>query len=191
MYMACTKCDKQKSVQLRVASESPYPFMASDIQVVDHGEARPFEEADWPVDKHVLLVVIPEAFTPVCETELGALNQWCDAFHELGCELIAVCTDPPAALIDWYASEPALAEPRYKVFSSYLLPSRLGIVSNGRAKRASVFVTQDGEIVKQEHFSKVGRSFAELHRMLYGYTTNSYCAEGWQSPEDGFLEEPA
>lgn len=164
-----------------------WPFNANDITVVTDGEVRKFQESDWDNDKHKLLVFIPEAFTPVCQTELGAINQWYDEFQKLNTELIVVCTDPAGMLLDWVREEPSLKDPKYKIFSSYLLPTRIGVSSNGRAKRASVFVTNENEIVIQEHFFKVGRSFAELHRMMYGFSTDSYCAEGWQSPSDGFL----
>jgi hypothetical protein len=52
-------------------------------------------------------------------------------------------------------------------------------------------MTTDGQVVKQEHFTNVGRSFAELHRTMYAHSTGNYCGEGWTSPEDGFLETPA
>lgn len=187
--MPCTSC--QESAEAKRAAkqqDAALPMMANDIQVVDHNQVRPFEQSDWPADKHKLIIFYPETFTPVCASELGALNQWIPAFAELGCEVIAACTDPVQAIADWYIQEPLLAALKCLTFSSYLLPNRLGLVDHGRAKRASVFVMTDGEIVKQEHFGKVGRSFEELHRQMYGYTTDSYCAEGWQSPADGFLQ---
>lgn len=168
-------------------NQNIYPFSSNDITVVVDNSIRKFEANDWSNDNHKLLIFIPQAFTPVCQTELGAMNDWYDEFAKLGCELIAVCTDPAGMLLDWQRAELALNNPKYKTFSSYLLPNRLGLLDTGRSKRASVFITKDGEVVKQEHFNKVGRSFAELHRMLYGYTTDSYCSEGWISPGDGFL----
>lgn len=188
--MACSSCTKnRKSVNEGIVTSylKPHPLRATDIAVIDSGEIRKFEPSDWSNSNHKLLIIIPEAFTPVCQTELGSLNKWVEKFQDLGCEIIAVSSDPVLRLKEWFESEQALANPSYKIFSSYLLPSRLGLMENGRPKRSSVFIMSDGEVVKQEHFSKVGRSFAELHRMLYGYTTDSYCAEGWQSPEDGFL----
>lgn len=193
--MGCASCAQNKGdhgPQVRVVTnnQQPYPLMANDIKVVENNEiARLNRDESWNRDKHILLIFIPETFTPVCETELGAINKWYDAFQELDCEIIAAGTDQAGSFVDWYSQEPLLANPRFRTFSSYLLPSRLGIIENGRVKRASVFITKDGEVVKQEHFNKVGRSFAELHRMMYGYTTDSYCAEGWKSPEDGFLEK--
>jgi alkyl hydroperoxide reductase subunit AhpC len=162
---------------------------ANDLQVVDENAIREPQGSDWPPNKHKLLLFYPQTFTPVCQSELGALNKWLPAFAELGCQVIAACTDSAEAIKDWYEHEPQLNDLECLTFSSYLLPARLGLVQDGRAKRSSIFVMSNGEIVKQEHFSKVGRSLAELHRMLYGFTTGSYCASSWQSPADGFLQD--
>lgn len=179
------KADSMKAIANGMTTaSSPQPFMAADIQVVDRGEVRKFQASDWDNDKHKLLVQIPEAFTPVCETELGAMSKWYPEFQKLNCELIAVCTDPAPMLLDWQNSEPLLKDPLYKTFSSYMLPSRLGLLDNGRGKRASIFITAEGEVVKMEHFNKVGRSFKELHRMLYAYTQDTFCGEGWEDPTD-------
>jgi peroxiredoxin (alkyl hydroperoxide reductase subunit C) len=158
-----------------------------DIQVIENGHTRPLNAKDWSPATHKLLIFIPEAFTPVCKSELGAMNEWYDRFQELGCELIAAGVDAPARMLDWFDTEELIANPRYRTFSTYQLPLALNILENGRSKRAGVFIAKDGEIVKQEYPSKVGRSFAELHRMVWAYTTGSYCAEGWESPADRLL----
>lgn len=193
--MACASCEKRSQARpLTLAPAVPEPAAAlgllnvNDILVVDHNEVRQVDAADWPAGKHKLIIFFPETFTPVCQSELGAINKWVDEFAKLNCVLVAACTDQAEAIKDWYEQEPLLSDLNCLTFSSYLLPARLSLVESGRAKRSSVFVMADGTIVRQEHFHKVGRSFAELHRMLYGYTTDSYCAEGWQSPEDGFLQ---
>jgi len=185
--MACASCGKQETPM----EQRSNPYNAGDIYVVQQdNEIRRLTEGDWSQDRHKLLIFIPEAFTPVCETELGALNKWIPEFNKLNTDVIAVCTDTAPKLQDWFASEPQLQKRDYNVFSSYKLPLNLNLIENGRAKRSSVFIMNTGEVVKQEHFHKVGRSLAELHRMLYGFSTDSYCAEGWQSPEDGFLTPP-
>lgn len=192
--MACTRCSENRQAKLQREKHLKHNALVVDaeIRVIVNGAIAPFsQETHWSTDTHKLLIFIPEAFTPVCSTELGAMGRWQTEFEKLGCELILICTDPAERLLDWICSEPQLADASYKLFSSVVVPERLGLLKDGRSKRASVFVMTDGEVVKQEHFDKVGRSFAELHRMLYGYTTGSYCAEGWKGPEDGFLEAPA
>lgn len=188
--MPCASCGRSKANSQGVtvlSSTEKYPFRANDIQVVENDEIHRFTPADWPESMDKLLIFVPAAFTPVCEDEAGHMRKWYEEFKKLGCEMILCLTDPATMIKDWFNSEELLKNPPYKAFSSYLLASRLGLTNNGRAKRASVFVTKDGEIVKQEHFNDVGRSFNELHRMYWAYTTGDYCGAGWKSPADGFL----
>jgi alkyl hydroperoxide reductase subunit AhpC len=189
--MACASCGKNKKsggYQEYRLLENP-PFGATDLQVYDAstGEARRFENEDWPEDKHKLVLFFPATFTPVCETEMGNLNDWVEEFEKLGVVVYGATSDPVHAVKDWYENEEALQGSKYKVLSTYILPLRLNLLSEGRAKRASVFITKDGEVITQEHFMKVGRSLKELHRTFYGYVQDSYCAEGWEDPSDGFL----
>lgn len=189
--MACASCGRNKRGHGYIEPKSldlP-PFGATDIMVYDPQtkETRRWVEADFPSNRHKLLLFFPETFTPVCETEMGNLNDWIEKFDELGVDVYAATTDPIAAVKDWYENEEALADSKYKILSTYILPTRLGITYGSRAKRASVIFTAEGDVVVQEHFMKVGRSIKELHRMMYGYTQDSYCAEGWEDPSDGFL----
>lgn len=187
--MACASCArrKRKGGYTNPEMMDQPPMGATDIMVLDNGNVRKINSKDWPEDRHKLILFFPETFTPVCTTEMGAINDWIEKFNELGVDVYGATADPIHAVKDWYEEEEALANPKYKVLSSYILPTRLNIMNNGRAKRASVFVTTEGEVVVQEHFMKVGRSLKELHRTFYGYTTDSYCAEGWEDPSDGFL----
>jgi alkyl hydroperoxide reductase subunit AhpC len=187
--MACATCGASRKGNGYIepsALEFP-PYKASDIFVLDNKQVRKLSKEDWSKDRHKLLLFFPEVFTPVCSSEMGALKEWIEPFNELGVDVFAATADPIHAVKDWYEQEEAIRDPNYKIISSYLLTTRLGVLLNGRAKRASVFITSDGDVVVQEHFLKVGRSLAELHRMMYGYTQDSYCAEGWTSPADGFL----
>ena len=65
--MACTVCDKRREAQQKTrqaAPKYPRPFRTADIQVVDQGEVRPYQDSDWGKDKTKLLVLIPQAYTP-------------------------------------------------------------------------------------------------------------------------------
>lgn len=190
--MACASCGRNKrgNGYIQPKSFSIPPFDAVDIQVYEpeSGTVRKWDESDFPQDRHRLFLFFPEVFTPVCQTEMGNLNDWVAEFDKLGVDVFGVTTDPVHAIKDWYEQEEALQGSKYKVLSTYILPTRLGVTNGGRAKRASVFMTTDGDVVIQEHFLKVGRSLKELHRMMYGYVQDSYCAEGWEDPSDGFLE---
>lgn len=185
----CASCERRKKkqgYQEPKAFSSP-PMGATDIQVYD-GSVRRFEDSDWNNDRHKLILFFPEIFTPVCYTEMGALKGWIDKFDKLNVDVFTATTDHISGVQDWYESEELLKDPNYRVLSSYILPTRLGIMDSGRAKRASVFITNQDDVIIQEHFKLVGRSLAELYRTYYAYTTGSFCAEGWQSELDGFLD---
>lgn len=172
-----------------LSSRKDHPYGATDLAVYQNGNIRAFNPAlDFPDDKHKLIIFYPKSFTPVCETELGALEKWRPEFEKLGFHVVAATIDFIPTIKEWFTSDELLRDAKYPVLSSKILPIKLGLLRfDGSLKRSSVFIMRDGETVRIEHFDKVGRSLAELHRMAYGYTTDSYCAEGWKSPEDGFL----
>lgn len=188
--MACRTCSKNKKSDngyMQQAAIDWPPFNTVDLKVYDQGEVRNLSREEWDNDRHKLLLFFPETFTPVCTTEMGNLNDWIPEFDKLGVDVFAATTDPIHAVKDWYENEEAIKNPKYKVLSTYIMPARIGIMNGGRSKRASVFISKDGDMIIQEHFLKVGRNLKELHRTFYGYTTDSYCAEGWEDPSDGFL----
>lgn len=190
--MSCSGCgNKPKAMGYYkpLSLETP-PFNASDIMVLDEQkEIRKLNTDDWKTNRHKLILFFPETHTPVCQSELGALPNWIEAFDEQNTDVFVATTDNINQIKDWYDSEEALSSVNYKSISSYLLPTRLNLLNNGRVKRASVFIFTDGNIVIQEHPMKVGRSLAELHRTIFAYNTDSFCSEGWTNPSDGFLTE--
>lgn len=188
--MGCASCANKNERRMNVVvnSVNKYPFSSNDIQVVDGDEVRKFQASDWPESKHKLLILLPEIFTYTCSDQIKGMKKWYDEFQKLNCELILVMTDSAVGILDWFKEEPMLAERPYKAFSSYLLPNRLGLIDNGRARRSAVFIASDGsEIVKQEAFSKISPSFSELHRILWAFTTGQNCGSDWVNPESGFL----
>jgi alkyl hydroperoxide reductase subunit AhpC len=186
----CVFCSQQKlGGYFEDKSLSYPPYNATDIQVLDNGVIRDFNRSDWSSNRHKLLLFYPEANTPVCASEMGAVNDWIDEFDKLDCDVFSVTADTIEEVQQWYEDEESLKNPRYKALSSMLLPMRLGVYKNNRSMRASVIITKDSDVIVQQHFMKVGRSLEELHRNMYAYTTGSYCAHGWKSPADGFLEK--
>ena len=189
--MACAACSLNKKGEGYITPQAGSfpPLQSNDIYVLDNGETRLFNQGDWPSEMHKLILFFPEVNTPVCSTEMGVLHEWVPKFRELGVEVYAATTDNIGAVKEWYESNDELSSYNYKVMSTFLLPSRLKILNNGRAKRASVFITRENDLIIQEHFLKVGRSIEELYRTYHAYTTGSYCAEGWKSELDGFLDK--
>lgn len=189
--MACAACKRKKKGNGYIEQKSfdVPPFSATDIQIYDSatGELRKWSSSDFVDSRHKLFLFFPETFTPVCQSEMGNLNQWIEEFDKLGVDVYAATTDPGSAVKEWYETEEELRGSKYRVISSYLLAQRLGVTYGSRAKRANVFISTSADVIVQEYPMKVGRSLEELHRMVYAYTTDSYCAEGWKSPKDGFL----
>lgn len=183
--MACVACkSKTKDGYGNLSALQNPPYGAKDIMVYQSGEVKKLSADDWDQKTHKLILFFPETNTPVCETELGALQKWIPEFEKINCEVIAATADPIHLVKDWFENDDSLRGSTYRVISSFILPSRLNLMHNGRAKRASVFITADADVVVQEHFMKVGRSLAELHRTMWAYTQDTYCGEGWQDPSD-------
>jgi len=189
--MACALCEsnKKRGGYINANAQTFPPYKTTDINVYENGLVRRMDESDWNPSRHKLLLFYPETNTPVCASEMGAVNNWIDKFDELDCDVYSITTDPIGMVKQWYEENEDLKDPKYKALSSFMLTSRMGLLYNERAKRASVFITKEGDVVTQEHFLKVGRSLSELHRMMFAYTTGSYCAEGWHDPSDGFLSD--
>lgn len=187
--MVCATCDQKhyESGYFHQQEISYPPFNAGDIWVYDGAERRKLTPSEWNNGKNKVLIFYPEVFTPVCATEMGALKDWVGKFAELNTEIYSFTTDPISAVEDWYNSNDLLEGLNYKAASSFMLPYRLGIMNGSRAKRATVYMMANGDMIIQEHFMKVGRSIKEIHRNIFAYNTGSYCAEGWQGEEDGFI----
>lgn len=187
--MACVTCKKLKQKRevgyFRESALDFPPLNSADVMVYDGTESRALTHEDWSHDRHKLLLFYPETFTPVCESEMGAIEQWLQFFDEQNCDVYSVTADNINLVESFYKE--SFQGANYLALSSLTLPTRLGIMNNGRVKRASVFITTAGEVLVQEHFMLVGRSLKELHRTIYAYNTGSYCGEGWQDPSDGFL----
>jgi alkyl hydroperoxide reductase subunit AhpC len=188
--MGCASCGKNKRTQGYSEPNALLnpPYNANDMYILENSSVRRFSNTDWRENTHKLLLFFPEIFTPVCTTEMGALPKWIEFFKEQQTDVFAVTTDHISGVQEWYHTEPALKDANYPVISSYILTSRLNLVHQGRAKRASVFISKDGEVITHEYPLRVGRSLAELHRMIYAYNTGSFCGEGWKDVSDGFLE---
>jgi alkyl hydroperoxide reductase subunit AhpC len=158
--------------------QSPFPET-----VLDRGAAVPFHKPKhWPVGMSKLVLFFPEAFTPVCESELKQLNEYLEPFREQNVHVVAACTDPIEDVAEWFKVEETLRDAKFTVFCSYDLAHAFGVADPSlRAMRSSVFVMTSGETIVQQHFFKVGRSLSELHRQAYAYN-HDFSDEGWEDP---------
>lgn len=169
--MGCKSCQEPISEAdeygVFTSVKEPYPLKSRDIQVID-SEIRPFQESDWDNENHKLLIIVPAAFTPVCESELAQLDIWVDDFRRLDCDVYAVCQDASPMILDWF-EQSGINHNEYLTFSSYRIPERLGLIRNGRSKRASCFLTKEGEVIIQQHFDNHPRDMESLYNQLKKY----------------------
>jgi alkyl hydroperoxide reductase subunit AhpC len=188
--MGCPACARKKKGDGYTHFEALQhpPFNANDVQIYSQGELRRLGPQDWPDGRHKLLLFVPGLETPMC-SDFDLLGDWVKEFDKLDCDLYLASSDQAHIVKDMADAHPTIGPSGIKVLSSYLLPTRLGIMHNGRSMHASVFITKEADVVTQQHFLKVGRSLSELHRMLFAYTTSSHCAHDWIDPSKNFSSE--
>lgn len=142
--MACASCAKKKanSYQDMKAIETP-PFRATDIIVYDieSSESRKFVASDWNTKVVNILLFIPN-IESLKESNFVAQD---------GIEYTYVTSRPVHQIKD-YLDNNDIGMGASRIFSSYLLVSRAGLMYNGGTKKAVVYVMKDGDTAKQEYF---------------------------------------
>lgn len=180
--MSCASCGRNKR---KTDSYTDFellkipPLNAGDIQIYANNEVHRLAEVDWPESRHKLLLFIPDLNNRDAQ-ELADLSAYLPAFDELSCDVFVASSDQIHLLRDFIENE--LGDSSIKGLSSYILPTRLGILANGRTKRATIFIAKEGDVIRIEHLENVSRSLSELHRMVYAHVHKSFMAEGWIAP---------
>ncbi len=136
--MGCSTCGKNRidAYQNRDTLKFP-PLNASDIMVFD-GSVRRFEDRDWPDGNKLLLCM-----ESVTQEEVDKIHVSVNPNIQT-----VILTSESINLVrgniaDCYG---------INIWSSYLLPSRLGIMKNGRARRSAVIILSGGDISVIEMF---------------------------------------
>lgn len=159
--MGCANCAKKKvnSYQDRKAIESP-PFRATDITIyyVKSGELKKFDKNDWNTNVVNVLLFIPNIESL---TEINFLPQD-------GIEYTYVTSQPIHQIQD-YINNSDTDISAERIFSSYLLVSRLNLLYNGNTKKAVVYVMKDGDTVKQEYFYSSPFDYSTIRNFLDNY----------------------
>lgn len=165
--MACASCAKKKanSYQDMKAIETP-PFRATDITVYDieQNEARKFQPDDWNTKTNNLLLFVPNVETI---KEIG------DTLGTEDVEVTYVTSQPLHQIKDYY--ENGAEKPVFnKIFVSYLLPSRTGLLYNGFTKKAAMFVVKDGDTSIQQLFYNSSFNYEALGQFLSEYLNDNH-----------------
>ncbi|VVB57418.1 Peroxiredoxin [uncultured archaeon] len=130
-----------------------------------------------------LLFFYPKDFTKVCPTELRALALRAGEFEAEGARILAISTDDVRTHQRWLREElpevkfPLLADSTHRISSDY------GVLVEGEdvAQRAAFIIDPLG-VVRYVVVSDmdVGRSVAELLRVLQALKTGALCPADWK-----------
>jgi hypothetical protein len=163
--MACAACAKKKpnSYQDMKAIESP-PFRATDIVVYDieTNESHRFNKEDYDTSKDNILLFVQTVndIKEVGESGFDGTN-------------VTYVTNQPIHQIQDYYNNGGAKPKNGKIFSSYLLPSRTGLIYNGTSRKAIVFVMKDGDFVVQQLFYNSSFNYDSIRVFLEDYANDS------------------
>ena len=164
--MGCTSCAKKKanSYQDFKALENP-PFRATDIFVyeTESNEARKFTQDDWNTNVTNILLFAPSAQSI---NELGTLTP------QDGVEYTYVTNQPVHEIKD-YLENNEVELNLDRIFVSYLLPSRMGLLYNGYAKKAIAYIMKDGDMSVQQLFYSSSFNYNHIKEFLDDYTSGN------------------
>lgn len=140
--MGCTLCGNKKNEYVDNKSVTFPPYNASDIYIADELIIRKMDKLDWENGHHKVLVYYNDLYSSLDNVKL--LESKAADFEKLNVDLF-ICTTQSLVPIE-------SRESKYMFLSSYILASRLGILVNGSPKQCNVYITKDGEVIKQEEF---------------------------------------
>ena len=141
--------------------------------------------------KWLVLFFYPLDFTFVCPTEITAFSDQIDAFKKVGAEVLGVSTDSVFSHRAWQQlarKEGGLGELKFPLAGDTNLQcSRdYGILleDKGIALRGLFIIDPDGVLQYQVvHNLNVGRSVAEVLRVLEGLQCGGLCPANWKPGE--------
>ncbi len=126
------------------------------------------------LEKNVVLLFVPLAFTSVCTAELCDISQGLNGYEKLGARVFGISVDSPFSLKHWAEKEgieiPLLSDFNKEVSAAYGAQYDELIGLKGVAKR-SAFVIDKGGVVRYASVSddaKVLPDFAAIKSCLQG-----------------------
>ena len=160
--MACASCAKKKanSYQDFKALENP-PYRATDIIVysIDTDEHRNFNQADWNVTNTNVLLFVPT---------VESISELEEQPGQEGVEFTYVTNQPLHQIKDYYANG-GQKPVHNRIFVTYLLPSRMGLLYNGFTKKAVAYIMKDGDMSVQQYFYNSSFNYKQIYDFLEDY----------------------
>lgn len=144
---------------------------------------------DTYAGKWLVVFFYPKDFTFVCPTEITAFAQMNAQFAERGAQILAGSTDSEFVHHAWRTHHKDLNALPFPMLADIKreLTSALGILdaNEGVAQRATFIVDPEG-VIRFVYVTdlNVGRSPAEVLRVLDALQTGELCACNWQPGED-------
>ena len=164
--MACASCAKKKpnSYQDFNALNVP-PYRATDIIVYDieNDTSERFTNSDWSDKVTNVLLFVPN---------VEAIREIEEQPGQDGVNFTYVTNQSLHQIKDYY--ENGGVKPIHnRIFVSYLLPSRMGLLYNGFAKKAVAFIMSDGDISIQQLFYNSSFNYLHINQFLSDHNDNN------------------
>ncbi len=139
--------------------------------------------------KWLFVYFYPLDFTFVCPTEIKAFSDAVPEFEDRDCVVLGGSCDSVFSHLGWVQAKSELKGLKHPLIADYKkeLSNALGILdkSLGATKRASFIVDPDG-VVRFVYVTdlKVGRSPAEVLRVLDALQTDELCPCNWKKGDE-------
>jgi alkyl hydroperoxide reductase subunit AhpC len=148
------------------------------------GFERSQTSLDDYVDRWLLLMFYPRDFSLVCPTELTAVSDRFEEFHERHCDVLAVSTDTIESHERWLTTSPSesgigplafplASDPDGEVCKAYGV-----FVERGHLALRGLFIVDPNGVLQYQvvHNLSVGRSCDEILRVLDGLQSGGLCS---------------
>jgi len=141
--------------------------------------------------KWLVLFFYPLDFTFVCPTEITALSDRYEEFHQRNCDIIGVSTDSKYSHRAWINTPRdagGLGNIRYPLGSdnTHKVSRDYGVLieESGVALRGLFIIDPNGELKYQVvHHNDIGRSVDETLRVLQALQAGGQCPANWKPGE--------
>jgi len=149
---------------------------------------QPFTLGSFP-DKWKVIFFWPKDFTFVCPTEIAAFGKLDKEFRARDAQLLGVSTDSEYVHLAWRKDKEELRQLPFPMLSDIKreLSAALGILDPeaGVAQRAT-FIVDPQNVIRFVYVTdlSVGRSPAEVLRVLDALQTDELCPCNWQKGEE-------
>lgn len=139
-------------------------------------------------EEWVCLCFFPGAFSPICPTELIALDESHDEFEQRVCQLIGCSTDSHYALRGWCRADEHLSALRFPLLADatkrIAMDYGVLLAARGLALRGTFIIDPQG-VLRYSGVNEVntGRGIDEILRTLDALQTGQPCACNWKKSE--------